>query len=111
MKLIWFFLSIYLVTLSILPCSDKNECDNKHKKEQAKFSKSNNHSQHRHENEQCAPFCICACCGAQTYQLQVPFINLTENKVFAHKKKQIFTYVFIYSKEFSSPIWQPPKMC
>jgi hypothetical protein len=110
MKIFWLILSIYLVSLSVLPCSDKEECDITVKVEQASISKTNTHDQHTHEKEHCPPFCICSCCGAHSYDLQITLIHFKKNKDFALEKKQICTYAFIYSNEYSSKIWQPPRL-
>lgn len=109
MKLFWHILSVYLVSLAVLPCSDKEECDIT-VTEQTIISLAANHTQHSHQNEQCPPFCSCACCGIHSFQLQMSFINFKEHTFLSNKKKQISTYAFIYSNEFSSNIWQPPKL-
>jgi hypothetical protein len=96
--------------LSVLPCSDKEECTTTAKTEQSIISSNSNHDQHNHENEQCTPFCVCACCGVHGFQLQMPFFNFKEKKVFTDKEKQKNSYTFIYSNEFTSNIWQPPKL-
>jgi len=110
MKIFWLILSIYLVSLSVLPCNDKEECDINVKVEQTSILKTNTHDQHKHENEHCPPFCTCSCCGAHSYHLQIAIDQFKKNKNFAIEKKQICTYAFIYSNEYSSKIWQPPRL-
>ena len=109
MKIFWLILSIYLVSLSVLPCSDKEECDITVKVEQTSISKTNTHNQHSHEKEHCPPFCICNCCGAPSYHLQIAIMHL-KNKDFAIEKKQICDYDFVYLNDYSSKIWQPPRL-
>jgi len=110
MKIFWLILSIYLVSLSVLPCRDKEECNKTVKVEQASISKTNAHDQHKHEKEHCPPFCICSCCGALSYHLQIPIIHLKKNKDLAIEKKKSSFYAFVFSNDYSSKIWQPPKL-
>ncbi len=108
MKLFCFIFYIYLVFLSVLPCSDREECAKNNKIEQTVFAA--NHHQYSHQAEQCTPFCICSCCGVNGFELQTPLFKFTEKKGFINKEKQNSIYAFVYSNEFTSNIWQPPKL-
>lgn len=68
MKLAWFLFSIYVVSLSLLPCNDIDDCGSFAKTELHK-----NHSQDKNTDSQddlCAPFCSCTCCGVHGFQFQ-----------------------------------------
>lgn len=79
MKLAWFLFSIYVVSLSLLPCNDIDDCGSFAKTELHK-----NHSQDKNTDSQddlCAPFCSCTCCGVHGFQFQ--------NHIFKKKKSLI----------------------
>lgn len=103
MKLFWFTLSFYLVTLSVFPCNDIMNDNQK--------SITINLEDHGHQElDLCSPFCICSCCGINTYQFKLINYNITEQTVFIQQIKQNNFYVFIYSKDVTSSIWQPPQI-
>ncbi len=109
MKFIWFIFSIYLVSLSLLPCNDVDECTDFAKTELHK-----NHSQDKksdtQRNDQCAPFCSCACCGVNGFQFQSHISKEEKKFSFAYTKKQPILYVFNNYKIIYLGIWQPPKL-
>jgi hypothetical protein len=93
---------MYILMLSFAPCGDSVECDVGNRTEQS-------HNSHKHENENCTPFCICACCGQPvTSNINYPIaknILIPEN---FNNCKAIYTQTFI--SLFSATIWQPPKI-
>jgi hypothetical protein len=108
MKLIWFLFSIYLVSLSLLPCNDIDDCSSFAKTELHK-----NHSQEKKsdfQNDQCAPLCSCACCGVHGFQFQKSIFIIDKNISFVEAKKQNDFYVSTTYKAIYLGIWQPPKL-
>jgi hypothetical protein len=93
---------MYILVLSLAPCSDSVECDEGNKTEQS-------HNNHKHENESCTPFCICACCGQHAFS---KFNYPAEQSILKPENlcnsKAIYTQTFI--SQFSASIWQPPKI-
>ncbi|GGE97649.1 DUF6660 family protein [Flavobacterium limi] len=108
MRLAWFLFSIYLVSLALLPCNDIDDC--------ADFAKTELHKTHSQDkksetqNDQCAPFCSCACCGVHGFQFQNYFYKEEKNSHFTDNKKQTVFYVYNNYKTIYLGIWQPPKL-
>ncbi|WP_456315473.1 DUF6660 family protein [Pseudomonas shirazensis] len=108
MKLIWFLFSIYLATLSLLPCNDIDDCTSFAKTELHK-----NHSEDKKsdfQNDQCAPLCSCACCGVHGFQFQKTHFVVDKNISFVEAKKQNDFYISATYKAIYLGIWQPPKL-
>lgn len=99
---------MYLVSLSLLPCNDIDDCTSFAKTELHK-----NHSKDKKQdsqNDQCAPFCSCACCGIHGFQFKkLPFLEL-KNTPFSGDEKTENYYVFNNYKDICLGIWQPPKL-
>ncbi|MGQ7947352.1 DUF6660 family protein [Flavobacterium sp. WC2509] len=106
MKWIAIILSIYLITLSSMPCADLEVNSSVHKT--AQFSSEENHS-HDKQNDLCSPFCTCNCCGAQvlSYQANIVFGLSTIPAVII---KALPTYKSILYSNFFGSIWQPPQI-
>jgi hypothetical protein len=107
MKHFWFVFSLFLIMLSVLPCSDAVECKDSLNTE---VSNHDDHDQHSHNSEQCPPFCSCACCGIQITTFENTTFFFTENHVFTSQKAKINWYQSIYLSKISDKIWQPPKI-
>lgn len=108
MKLIWFLFAVYLVSLSLLPCNDVDDCTD--------FAKTELHKNHSHDkksetqNDQCAPFCSCACCGVHGFQFQNHIFKEEKTPCLADNKMQNDCYVFTNYQTIHLGIWQPPKL-
>lgn len=107
MKNVWFFFSLLILTLSVLPCSDSAENIENNKTE---IVQQYNHEKHNHNSELCPPFCSCACCGIHVYQASVQTISFRQNLIFINQKEQISFYSYLYNKKITFNIWQPPKI-
>jgi hypothetical protein len=107
MKNFWFLFSLLLLTLSVYPCCDSEECETK---TLIKVIENSNHEKHNQETEQCPPFCSCACCGVNVFQFQNPVYSCKENLVCYSQKEDLNFYTFIYNKIVANKIWQPPKI-
>jgi hypothetical protein len=70
-----------------------------------------NHDNHSHEkdNDLCAPFCVCNCCGQQilNYNQEITF---EFSKIATEITTQIPTYKSILTSNFYGSIWQPPQI-
>jgi hypothetical protein len=102
MRLFAFILSLFILVLSIVPCSDDEDC-----KEGIELTA--DHSGHDHEEDSCTPFCACSCCGCAALILSAPVIHVTLKEV------EVFTSTATsYHSDFTSnyfySIWQPPKL-
>lgn len=94
--------SIYILLLSIAPCGDSIECDERNQTEKS-------HNDHKHENENCTPFCICACCGQPvTSKINYPAVQTVSKPDIFNKNIAINDQTF--NSQFSASIWQPPKI-
>lgn len=92
-----------MLTLSLQPCTDKDEC----KHPGTEHAASTNPSTHHEDTETCSPLCMCACCGTPcgfiSFQAQlepsVPLVN-----------RAIADYKSSFVKDVFFSIWQPPKL-
>lgn len=101
--IIW---SVYLLGLSLVPCSDTfNRCE-----ENVPVAQDvQDHDHSGDTDDRCSPFCYCACCSISlniyhfnSFTVQEPFISFLEEKA-------LWTYSDSRSSYFGS-IWQPPKI-
>ena len=69
MRLFAFILSIIILALSVVPCSDNDNCN------QPTTELSSDHSGHEHQEDSCTPFCTCSCCGCAGFVL-APILNI-----------------------------------
>lgn len=108
MKFICFLFSIYLVSLSLLPCNDIDDCSSFAKTELHKNHSQDNKSDS--QNDLCTPLCSCACCGVHGFQFKkYLFFESKKTPLFGDKKQESY-YVFNHYKDIYLGIWQPPKL-
>ena len=100
MKIIAYILALTVFGLSVYPCSDGLHCDEEQE------TTSHNHSED--ENDDCSPFCVCACCGSTYMESKVKTIEPTIEQI-----DFLFTfhYSFHYSFSYQSAVWHPPTFC
>lgn len=103
MKLLNFILSIYLLTLSCLPCADMGEIVSNNK------VAINNESSHHHNNDVCSPLCVCNCCGSQGFVYNAIY-NYNFFTVKTLIDKTIPGYKSILTCNYFGSIWQPPQI-
>ena len=93
---------MYILVLSLAPCGDSVECGERNKTEKS-------HNNHKHENENCTPFCICACCGQPVASnINYPVAQTVSKPEIFNKSIAIYNQTFI--SQFNANIWQPPKI-
>jgi hypothetical protein len=102
MKLFHVFLSIYILVLSSLSCTDVDDISSKKITTEISTGQSSN----PHEDETCSPFCICACCGSMAVHFSeknpANTVAIVFNKYFLSQENEVI--------DISSPVWQPPKI-
>jgi hypothetical protein len=95
-----------MLLLPSFSCSDTDKCTDNSQTEIANHSK--DPKDHQNENDNCNPFCSCACCG------QVFYPNFQLGRIASSKPVQNLKQFFFYtnislSSDFFGNIWQPPK--
>lgn len=98
--------AFYLLVIGALPCADLQECANISSHNKTTHQHKEQEQKERHQ-EQCPPFCICACCGINitTFAPISLFINHTTVLV----AQKLGFYTSIFAQDFYMSIWQPPK--
>jgi len=104
MKTLCFILSLYVFSLSAVPCCSDDNCD-----DEIIAENTNNHSQEHNEEgdcNACSPFLNCGTCiGFVFSNLQV---NIDEIPAVEAQFTPIYKPQF--SDNFLDKIWQPPKI-
>jgi hypothetical protein len=103
MKALALIMAIYMLGLSIIPCSDAN----------AKTSTQQNKpaQQHEHEDHEdgCSPFCICSCCNNIVYISTTSLTTIIATQQYFKKPNTKIENTAI-ANTYLSNIWQPPKI-
>ena len=106
MKSFWLIFSFYILVLSVLPCTDKEECN---EPIQTNISSNTKHENHNHDKEHCSPFCTCACCGTNISFTSFTAFQIIERPVFNSSMSYSLFNEYIKSNFFGN-IWQPPQL-
>ena len=104
-KVFTLIFSFYILALSCMPCSDKDDC-NYMSADQSTFA-TTDHSDHDSDTENCSPFCMCACCG-QSFSSSFASYSLALHVPVSLDKFPIYNASFV--SEVYLSIWQPPKI-
>ena len=100
-KFIVALLTVYLLLLNIFPCpEDVFAFDNE------SATVATEHSSHTNEEDDCPPYCDCACCGVKLMRV-CKCVNIKKTAQFAvfHPVINDLPVFDVYR-----PIWQPPKL-
>lgn len=104
MKYVSILFSLYLIALTLMPCSDVPKLK---AIELVSCSSQNNYSNSDHCTEEgCAPFCSCSCCAVGKY------VDLQARIKLGSPIIQV-TYVIRSNtaiKQQPVDVWQPPKL-
>jgi hypothetical protein len=105
MRLFTLILSICIVALATVPCSDS--LGQHASKTETNLSVSQDNHDHSKHNDDCTPFCSCACCGSI---FNIPnSLALIEVRI-AISNSYLFPYNSDYSFDYSEGIWHPPSL-
>lgn len=106
MKLLPFLFAIYLLALSLMPCTDSSVCMDGKENVHMELASDTDSDHHQHEDT-CTPFCSCNCCGIsmailsfEKFVLEAPLKYVSTTSVV----NQHATTRFLHS------FWQPPKI-
>lgn len=103
MKIICFILSLYVFSLSTVPCCSGNDCSDDTNTEHTQ-----DHSHHHDDNNDntCSPFLNCGTCSGFVFsKLEIDFEEfyfIMDKSVVVHKSQFIDHYF--------AKFWQPPKI-
>lgn len=100
MKFLYFIFALYTLSLAFMPCGDVRDCD-----DVAQHDLTGQHED-EHEEETCAPFCICACCGTITSLPHPVYFTIIK----AEFATPVASFISGQPLEVSSSIWQPPQL-
>lgn len=104
MKVLRLFMGLYIMLLSVMPCSDVAECS---ESTTISIGALEDHADHSQETELCSPFCTCICCGVST---DLPMGETTESDVVVFASGYVAHYQAVLPLEVALVIWQPPKI-
>jgi hypothetical protein len=101
MKFISILLTLYTLSLSVMPCADGYTCSDE--AQESSLARSTEHD--ADEEDFCSPFCVCACCAQSVWTPHLVY----ETKV-ATNEQQTFIYELPNFSSQIQSIWQPPKL-
>jgi len=101
MRIIATILSIYILVLTNMPCSDMHHLDNN--SISYKIEKQDNN--HSNEIDLCSPFCFCSCCQTVSITSFFSFsqLNLFSINILSFYIEQNYSFLAI-------KFWRPPKI-
>jgi len=95
-------LSIYIISLTAIPCIDQPAEDHSQKMEIG----GNEHHEH-HDGDDCSPFCTCNCCV--TFVIQQDFsVHFDCFTLLQEYNSPEYTSAF--TSDYLNSIWQPPQV-
>ena len=104
MKLLFTTLGIFILFLSCVPCSDKEECTTATIET---VINTGGHEQHSHESESCTPLCTCACCAVSVSNS--PISKIQVNAIPSFSQQHILLDV-AFDAEAHYSIWELPQL-
>ena len=107
MKYLSFLLSIYLLVISILPCSDAHSMDTAAPM-RIEQSCADNHE--AHHTDACSPFCVCNCCSTNVSLTINNDVELKTLKPIYFEQIQYVLQTINFHSTYFGNIWQPPKI-
>lgn len=98
-------LSLYLIALVLMPCTDNVSFDDGSECSLSAISSCSDH--HEEENDTCAPFCHCMCCGHVCSFEPIMLVSCSPQVVSVKDVPGPDPHLL---KEVCFSIWQPPKI-
>ncbi|MHB1278641.1 MAG: DUF6660 family protein [Bacteroidia bacterium] len=105
MKVLTLIFSFYILAMAVMPCGDKEDCNNQSSELAASADK--DHSDHEGDEENCSLFCICACCG-QSVTAPDLLVAVRPPAQFRFENHTIYKVSFVSGAV--SQIWLPPEI-
>ncbi|MCA5003540.1 DUF6660 family protein [Sphingobacterium bovistauri] len=105
-RFLYIILSMYLLSLTVIPCSDSivSMCQNQIEDTHAH---DNPNSADNHDN--CSPFCVCNCCKVYgVSQLLGDYFPNSDLKYIQSENYPIFDFPICHND--SLDVWQPPQL-
>jgi len=102
MKYIPLILSLLILAMAVMPCSDGHTCD----VEGQEIPLEHDHSED--EKDHCSPFCVCPCCGIN---INLPIKTIITQPLALLNLNYLFNYSNFYSFSFNQAVWRPPTFC
>ncbi|MBP6663870.1 MAG: hypothetical protein KA783_02025 [Chitinophagales bacterium] len=99
--------ALYLLVIGTLPCADWQECASMSSHNTATHQHKEHKEQKEKHQEQCPPFCACACCGISI--VVFASIHAIINHITVSVAQKLSFYTSIFAQDFCIAIWQPPK--
>jgi hypothetical protein len=93
--------ALYILSLAIMPCAD-GYTDAGSSTVVVATSPSGHH-----EQDLCAPFCICTCCASP---IQLNYLAEVRCSLYQYNPKFITLYVIDPVVDQTASIWQPPRI-
>jgi hypothetical protein len=108
MKIFWFIFSLFIFTLTVMPCCG-DECQ-----DDISLTCSTPTEDHHDEDSEkqnlCSPFCTCTTCGIYACDVEQSHIVKMDQGVTQVSNHKGNPYTFQFTSEFEVTIWQPPKL-
>ncbi|MHB1146086.1 MAG: DUF6660 family protein [Lutibacter sp.] len=104
MKIFCFILSLYVFSLSVVPCCSDDNCNDEVITENA-----DSHSQEPNEEgdcDACSPFLNCGTCIGFVF----PNLQIEISEIQSVKYQFVPSYKSQFYDDFFDKIWQPPKI-
>ncbi|MDR6845347.1 DUF6660 family protein [Flavobacterium granuli] len=108
MKLLNTILSVIILALSCMPCTDMEGSRVSHLS--AEIASNNDSHPHNGQIDLCSPFCACNCCSTHVvtyFPIIATDLPIVTNVI---KISLPTTYKSIFSSNFYGSIWQPPQI-
>ena len=101
MKIIASIFIIVALSLSFVPCADDLE------KVKTEVQQSDDFDHPDHSEDDCTPFCSCACCGSAIIFEIVEIEEKGSVEIFSEYQSD---YTPTHATSYHAPIWHPPTM-
>ncbi|XBA03249.1 DUF6660 family protein [Fibrella sp. ES10-3-2-2] len=108
-KWLTLLLSMYLLGLSLWPCSDEPLLPNE-QMEQAMVMSATGAERSQHEHDTCTPFCTCTCCAVTISVVPHFHYSLLASIDLVPIAVASFAYASAYPLDPITAIWQPPQL-
>ncbi len=110
MKWFTFLYALYILALSLAPCTDAYEhrrCTD-HPVAAQSADHGHDHDHGDDTSDTCTPFCMCSCCHTSMTAFTIPASDIPVIR-YQEPEDEVSTYQFSFSSAYYGNIWQPPK--